>query len=129
MAFTDHCYKLPLIADEKHKIDEITKTQKILKDVTGIVPKYFRYPGLCHSDRDDQLVTNLGLKVNQNDLSSGDAFARDAVRIVNNVVRQARSGSVVVMHMGGDNAKATTGALKLLVPKLKDKGFVFDSLR
>jgi peptidoglycan/xylan/chitin deacetylase (PgdA/CDA1 family) len=128
-AFEYPCYKLPAGMTDTEKIDEVEKTQKIISDLTNQTPKYFRFPGLCANSTDYQLVQNLGLKIPQNEIASGDAFAKDPDRVAANVVAHAKEGSVVVMHMGGDNAQVTAKALVEFVPKLEAKGYVFESLK
>jgi peptidoglycan/xylan/chitin deacetylase (PgdA/CDA1 family) len=127
--FESPCYGLNELKSDDQRRAEITKTQDILHALTGKLPTMFRFPGLCKNAHDDATVISLGLKVNDGNLVSGDAFARDAARIAKHVVDAAVDGSVVVMHLGGPNAPATAEALRMIVPSLRAKGFNFAALR
>ena len=51
---------------------------------------------------------------------SGDAYLRDPAAIVAQTLRQARPGSIVVMHLNGaPNAPATGGAIAAVVRGLR----------
>ena len=126
--FESPCYGLKIIRKDKEKIDEIKKTQKILEDLTGIVPKYFRYPGLCRNKHDDSLVKKLKLKISNTGLTSGDAFNNDSENITNDVINNVKNGSVIIMHLGGHNAPVIDISIKDIVTKLKAKNYVFKTL-
>ena len=126
--FESPCYGLNELSTDDQRRAEITKTQAILKTLTGYAPTLFRFPGLCKNAHDDAIVTSLGLQVNDGNLVSGDAFSHDAARIAMHVIDTAVDGSVVVMHLGGPNATATPRAVMLIVPALRAKGFVFEKL-
>ena len=128
-AFTKNCYNLSAVWTAQDKTAEILSTQKIIQTLTGQAPKYFRYPGLCHSPADDTLVENLGLTINNNDIISADGFAHDPKHVANTVQARVREGSVVVMHPGGANAQATTSAIKIIIPKLQEMGYQFGKLQ
>ncbi|MCX6780365.1 MAG: polysaccharide deacetylase family protein [Candidatus Magasanikbacteria bacterium] len=126
--FTAHCYGLTTVTSTAAKQDQIEKTQKILTPLIGYTPTYFRYPGLCHTAADDQLVASLGLKIAPATIISGDAFAKNSSAIVKNVLKQLKDNAVILMHTGGPNAPATTAAVKTLVPILEKRGFLFKTL-
>ncbi len=127
--FESPCYGLKIIKSDKEKIDEIEKTQSILKSLIGYNPKYFRHPGLCHNNHDDVLVKNIGLIVSDGSLVSGDAFNNNAKYIEKNVLNNIHDGSVVVLHLGGPYAPATESAFKYIVESLKKQNYVFKSLK
>lgn len=124
-AFTADCYSLPTIAD-KDKQDDILKTQEIIGRLTGKKPGLFRFPGGCNSPMDQNLVKKLGLKVVGWTFPSGDAFNSNTVAIVENVLRQAKSGAIVVFHLdGGRYAPKTLDAIRSIIPALKKQGYEF----
>lgn len=125
-SFTKDCYNLP-IATEKTK--EITETQKILTDITGIIPKYFRFPGGCYGKDDLKLVADLGMESIGWDAISGDAFQNNSKRIIAAVLDKTTNGSIIVMHINGaPNAPVTYLALPVIIEKLKKENYTFVKL-
>ena len=126
--FENPCYKLKTISTDAEKIGEMEKTQKILSALTGRVPKFFRHPGLCHNNHDDQLAQKIGLTVSDDGLTSGDAFNKNPKNIIKTVLSRVHDGSVIIMHLGGPNAPEIGVAIKGVVEKLKAEGYVFKVL-
>ena len=127
-AFQSPCFGLSVLKSDKEKISEINKTQKIIFKLTNKYPKLFRYPGLCHNSKDDLLVKNMGLLVNNGNLTANDAFNKNYLSIVKTVISQAKDKSIILMHLGGPNAPATNQALRQIIPQLKKTGYIFKSL-
>lgn len=123
--FAEPCYKLRILNNDQDKIAQIEKTQKIIKQATGQTPKYFRFPGLCHTVHDDGLVMNQGLKIMDGDIVSGDAFNSHTASIVNNIMKNIKPGDVILMHVGGLNAPKDFEVLTSIVPKLQALGYGF----
>ncbi len=123
--FESPCYKLKIINTDEDKIEEMQKTQRILTALTGVVPKYFRHPGLCHNQQDDLLAQKIGLTVSDAGLTSGDSFNKNSKGIVKAVLSGVHDKSVIIMHLGGPNAPATYVAIEEIVTKLKKEGYVF----
>ena len=118
-AFTPSCYGLPALPDAADASD-IRRSQRIILEKTGETPSLFRFPGLCFDSYDADVVTANGLTIVQGDVHAGDGFNHDAQSIVEQVTRNVRNGSIVVMHMhGGPNAPKTADALELLIPELE----------
>lgn len=127
-AFSFPCYKLSPISNSLDA-EQIDKTQKILFDLTGKTPHYFRFPGGCFDKTDVSIVHEKGLDVIQWDVASGDAFNKSADSIVNRVVSGTKPDSIIVMHlMGGPNAPVTAVALPRIIEGLEKKGFRFVKL-
>ncbi len=120
--FESPCYKLPRVHDKAFELDE---AQKAIREVTGVTPTLFRFPGGCHNAADDALVEKHGLRVAEWDVVSGDAFSKKEKSIVHNVVHQAHDGAVVVMHLGGPHASATPDAVRDIVVQLRKEGYIF----
>lgn len=123
--FAKPCYKLKILNNDQDKIAQINKTQEIIKQATGQTPKYFRFPGLCHTAHDDGLVMNQGLKIMDGDIVSGDAFNSHTASIVNNIMKNVKPGDVILMHVGGPNAPKAFEVLANIVPKLQAAGYGF----
>ena len=126
--FESPCYRLEIINTDAKKIEEMEKTQKILTALTGYTPKFFRHPGLCHNRKDDLLAQKIGLTVSDDGLTSGDSFNKNPKNIIKTVLSKVHDGSVIIMHLGGPNAPAIDIAVKGMVDKLKEQGYVFRTL-
>jgi len=126
--FQNSCYGLKKINTDAEKIQEMEKTQKILTELTGRAPKFFRHPGLCHNKNDDLLAQKIGLTVSDDGLTSGDAFNKSSKNIIKMVLNKVHDGSVIIMHLGGPNAPAIDVAIKGMVDKLKEDGYAFKVL-
>ena len=46
-------------------------------------------------------------------------------KIIDNVLKQAKSGGIILMHDGGGNRSATIKALPIVIKKLKEQGYTF----
>lgn len=126
--FTKECFGLPLIP--KWGTDgEFIKSQETIKKITGATPKFFRFPGGCHSDDDIKLANKYGLTVVDWDVASSDSFNENLQSIINNVKTKTKNGSIIVFHFNGNkNAPKTAQALELVIPYLREKGFEFVKL-
>lgn len=127
-AFRYPCFGLNVLRSDKEKRAEISKTQDIIFKLTGEIPKLFRYPGLCHNSADDKLVKDLGLTIDNGNLTAGDAFNKNSASIVKTILNKTKDRSVILMHLGGPNAPAADRALKQVIPLLQKKGFIFKAL-
>jgi peptidoglycan/xylan/chitin deacetylase (PgdA/CDA1 family) len=128
--FERPCFGLPTVPAPARKRAEITGAAGTIAAATGRRPRYFRYPGGCHSAADDQLVASLHETPVLWDVVSGDPFQPNPRPIVSAVLGGVHPGSIVVMHIvGAPNTPATYDALKTIVPALKKRGYEFVTLR
>lgn len=124
-AFAKGCYKLGEIGNDATK-DEVEAAQKAIFKSTGIIPKYFRFPGGCFEDIDVKTIAKLGLTIVHWDVVAGDGFNNDASSIVRKVLSGVQDGSIVVFHIhDGPYAPKTNEALVRIIPELKKRGFEF----
>ena len=122
-AWTDNCYGLPTVEGRASKAAQVTKTAEIIRSYTGSSPTFFRFPGLCHSQQDVDLVASLGETSVDVDVETSDAFAEDADRTASGILSEIRPGSIVLFHLnGGPNAPATAQIVRELLPALKARG-------
>lgn len=123
--FTDNCYQLPFVLDKMREY-EISKAEEVIKNITQITPKYFRFPGGCYDKLGLKNVSKFDLQVVGWDVVSGDAFNNDASQIIGNVESNVQNGSIIVFHVnGGPDAPKTNDALIKIIPYLRSKGFKF----
>ena len=126
--FTPKCYNLNILTTDQKKINQINKTQDILKNLTGRTPIYFRFPGICQSQHDDELVKSLGLTNNDGDVVASDPFNTNTAAIIANILRQAKPNGVIIMHIGGPNAPKSFEVLEQIIPKLTSQGYTIQHL-
>jgi peptidoglycan-N-acetylglucosamine deacetylase len=103
---------------------DVDHSEQLLRQFTNRPTPYFRFPGGCYDDAALRATAGAGITVIQYDLASGDAFGTSVRAIVSNVINNAQSGSIVVMHItGGNTAPLTAFALPYVVNGLRQKGF------
>ena len=102
--------------------EEMKQTAEAVEEVTGRRMRWFRPP---------YSVTNptLALALRQKgyysigwSLKSRDTVAQEPETVVNRILEKVRPGDMILFH---DNRKVTAGALALLIPALKERGFSF----
>lgn len=124
-AFHTPCYRLDGVS-RPEQAREIQRAQQAIERATGVVPKYFRFPGGCYDRQALDLVHAAGLIPVQWNVNSIDAFNTYPQQIVSTVLSGVQPGSIVVMHLHGRaNAPSTGTALRLLVPELEKRGYQF----
>lgn len=124
-AYTSSCYGL-LPLDDTEKIQDIGTSQYLVKQYTGTMPKLFRFPGGCYSQKDILLIQQAGMTTVQWDTVANDGFNSNSDAIVSNVVNSAKNGSIIVMHMNGfPNEPVDYIAVPQIIKILKAQGFEF----
>ncbi|HEX9008675.1 MAG TPA: polysaccharide deacetylase family protein [Patescibacteria group bacterium] len=127
-AFARPCFGLTPISDLQ-KTAEITKTQTLLKNLTGKNTFFFRFPGGCYTKKDLALAKSLGVLPIQWNSDGPDAFNTNTKEIVKNLERLTTNGAIIILHMhGGANAPMTSEVLKQYIPYARSKGFTFVKL-
>lgn len=113
-----HLTRLP---DERIR-EELLRTQAEIAAVTGRVPVLFRPPYGEYDARVLGVAAGLGLTTVEYDLPSGDPDARATKEaLVSWVLRRARPGSIVVMHINHPSFH-TAEALPEIVSGLRARG-------
>jgi len=124
-AFHAPCYQLGWVS-RASQVQQISFAQQAIQRVTGVTPRYFRFPGGCYDPLALDLVHASGLIPVQWNVNSIDAFNPNSRQIASVVLSEVRPGSIVIMHLqGGANAPGTGAALRLIVPALQRKGYRF----
>jgi peptidoglycan-N-acetylglucosamine deacetylase len=120
--FRPHCYTLGEIPRADMAAD-VERSFEVLARYAGRQSRYFRFPGGCYDRAALAAVAPAGCTVVEYDDVSGDAFGTSARAIEEATVRQARPGSIVVLHITGDNARHTGAALPGIVRRLRAGGY------
>lgn len=124
-AFHTPCYRLGGVS-RAEQARQIQLAQQAIQRATGVLPRYFRFPGGCYDRQALDLVHAAGLIPVQWNVTSMDAFNNFPQQISSTVLSEVKPGSIVVMHLhGGPNAPSTGQALRLLIPQLETRGYQF----
>ncbi|MDJ0464201.1 polysaccharide deacetylase family protein [Streptomyces sp. H27-C3] len=124
-AFATPCYGLPTVSRQRMRADvERAFAAFRTAGARHIVP-YFRFPGGCYDDRALRALGPAKVTAVQWDVVSGDAFARDADAVAEQVLAGVRPGSLVVMHCTRSAAPVTDAAVRRIVPELRERGYRF----
>ena len=105
--------------------DQINRATDAIHTVTGRVPTLFRAPYGAWSPavlaRCAQTgMTPLGWSVDPRDWSRPGVAS-----IVGNIMRNTKTGSIILEHDGGGNRAQTVAALKIVLPRLLAAGYRF----
>ncbi|GGY02298.1 lipoprotein [Streptomyces minutiscleroticus] len=124
-AFTADCHGLPTVPGRRMR-SEVERAFAAFRaaGVEHAMP-YFRFPGGCYDRRALRRLGTAGVTAVQWDVVSGDAFAKDADAVAQQVLDGVRPGSVVVMHCTRSAAPATERAVRTVVPELRERGYRF----
>jgi len=102
---------------------DVEHSEQLLRQFTDQPTPYFRFPGGCYDDKALAAVAPTGVVVVQYDVVSGDAFGTSVDAIVDQTLRDATNGSIVVLHLtGGNTAPLTALALPRNVEGLRGRG-------
>ncbi|WP_138497737.1 polysaccharide deacetylase family protein [Nostoc sp. PA-18-2419] len=104
---------------------EIDRTEDLIYQVTGVKTTLFRPPGgIMHNG----LVGYAKGQKYTVVLWSADStdYKQPAVpKLINNVIKDSRSGGIVLMHDGGGNRSKTVQALPVIISNFRKQGYRF----
>ncbi len=104
---------------------EFRRTESLLQRTIGSSARLFRPP---YAELDSQLIASAreaGLTTVMYDLASGDPDSTiSPKRLERYVVRKARNGSIIVMHVNG-RGWHTAEVLPEIIQGLRKRGFTF----
>ncbi|MFW5787552.1 MAG: polysaccharide deacetylase family protein [Bacillota bacterium] len=111
-----HCSNL----SQKDLIKELQDTQKLIRELTGQKPRFFRPPFGDYNNSVIRTAHQLDYQVVQWSLDSLDWKEPGADFIVQRILDNTESGEIILMH---NNAPHTPEALETIIPQLINKGF------
>lgn len=117
----NHTYSHPSLTkiSKEKQIEELNKTNEKIRDAVGHYPVFFRPPYLACNN---SVLQGLSL-VSISGTSSDDwVKSKTPERIVEDVMKVAKDGAIIVMHDLGANQR-TPVALETLIPRLQAAGF------
>jgi peptidoglycan/xylan/chitin deacetylase (PgdA/CDA1 family) len=105
----------------------IEDTNKAIKDIAGVTPKFFRPPNLATSQTMYQTIKLPFCQgVIAQDWNGGSATTAQAR--ANLVLNGVKDGSIVLMHDVQNEPHPTPEALDIIIPKLQSQGYGFVTL-
>nr|WP_030690084.1 polysaccharide deacetylase family protein [Streptomyces globisporus] len=124
-AFSSPCYGLPTVP-RPDMASDVQRAFDAFRDAGAVnVVPYFRFPGGCYDDAALRALAPAGVTAVQWDVVSGDAFAKDADAVAEQVLDGVKPGSLVVMHCTRSAAPVTEQAIRRIVPELRARGYRF----
>ncbi|MCD6359565.1 MAG: polysaccharide deacetylase family protein [Armatimonadetes bacterium] len=114
--------QLTRLSDAAIKAD-LARCAALLDPLVERPIRWVRPPYGAHNKRVDAVINGAGYRVAMWSIDPRDWTAPGASVIANRILSRVRDGSVVVMHDGGLNRGDTVAAMRIVVPKLQERGF------
>lgn len=127
--FGNHSYSHPLLTEvrDDRLADEIARTEDLIAQL-GRRSVAFRPPAGVFGHREVRVAAERKLPTVLWDVVSGDVGGRlKAEKMVEEVTRRARPGSIVIFHING-RGSYTKDALPAIIRVLRERGMRFVSL-
>ena len=104
---------------------EIQSGADAIKRVTGQAPRFYRAPGGFLSPLIEDNANRLGEQVLGWNVDPSDYRRPGPPGIVDRVMVQVRSGSIILLHDGGGDRSQTLAALPVIISRLLAAGYRF----
>ncbi|CAA7601159.1 Glycoside hydrolase/deacetylase, beta/alpha-barrel [Acididesulfobacillus acetoxydans] len=110
---------------------EIDKTNRVIQQITGRVPEFFRPPGGTINEKILQAAQEANLRVVlwTPPEDSKDWCNPGVGNIIRNVVRHIKRGSIILMHDGGGPRQQTVQSLPTIIETLEKEGYRFVTVK
>ncbi len=107
---------------------EILGAEEIIRGITGVRPRFFRFPAGNYDRRTLGIAESMGYTVVHWTFVSGDPVkGNSAARLTKWVLSQVRPGSILIFHVNG-RGYHTGEALPSIVRGIREKGMQFVKL-
>jgi peptidoglycan/xylan/chitin deacetylase (PgdA/CDA1 family) len=104
--------------------DQISRTNDALAAV-GVTPSVFRAPYGAWSSNVFQACADARLRPLDWSVDPHDWARPGTSAIVSNIMKNTRTGSIILEHDGGGDRSQTVAALKIVLPQLLEAGYRF----
>ena len=104
-------------------VDEVAVNQRLITQLTGAAPAFFRSGTAHYDDVAVRVVNDLGLQVVNFDVL-GDAGASYSASEVADAMLSSKPGSIVLAHMNRPD-RGTAEGIDAALPRLSRRGFRF----
>lgn len=102
---------------------EITQAHQTIEYYTGVTPLLFRPPYGAYDRRVKAQVSEMGYVVVMWDATAADYLGLSSDAIYHQVLSALKPASVILLHDGGGNRRASVEAMKKLIPELRARGY------
>ena len=100
-------------------LDQINKTQDILKETVNYTPTCFRP---TYGSVNNKIRKSINLSITLWTIDTKDWKINSVARIVERAIKDIEDGDIILMH---DIFQRSSEALKKIIPKLKEQGYQF----
>jgi peptidoglycan/xylan/chitin deacetylase (PgdA/CDA1 family) len=107
--------------------DEMARTQQAIQRAAGVTPLYMRSPMGLTNPHFSRALRKVGLRLVGWDVRPFDTRG-DAHNAINRIIRQARDGSIIVLHDGGASPERLVQIVRSAIVELRSRGFSFERL-
>jgi peptidoglycan/xylan/chitin deacetylase (PgdA/CDA1 family) len=108
--------------------NEVINSKKIIHDVIGEDPKVFRFPYGASNDQLKKYIQEQNMQPIFWGYTPSDYRRPGAMVIANRVVRNVRSGQIILLHDGPSKRDQTVAALPYIIRGIQKKGLGFSVL-
>ena len=126
----NHTYShryLPL-ATTRRVARELAATDAAIVRATGITPTLMRPPYGGRTPFTLRACNQMGKSAVLWDVNSFDWRGGSAEEVTTRVLERTRRGSIILMHEARQGGDITIAAVRMLVPALRDRGYVLDTV-
>ena len=102
---------------------ELERTQEIIRQATGIAPRWFRPPMGLSNPRVFRAARALGLTVLGWSARGLDTMLTEPERIVKRIVRRLEPGAIILLHDGNIPAARLVPTVKTLLDTVRAHGY------
>jgi peptidoglycan/xylan/chitin deacetylase (PgdA/CDA1 family) len=102
---------------------ELTKTQTVIQEATGVAPRWFRPPMGLSNPRVFHAAHALGLKVIGWTVRSLDTQISSPERIVKRILRRLKPGAIILLHDGNIPAERLVLTVQSLLANLRERNY------
>lgn len=126
-AIGNHSWSHPYLTQVSDEVlaRELRDTQSVVQRTTGVTPRCLRPPYGDHDAAVEARAASLGLTITMWSFHAWDWDQPGTDAIVNDVLRQVRPGSVILLHDGPANRAQTVEATARILAELTDRGYRF----
>jgi len=105
--------------------DQMSRATAAIHQATGRMPDMFRAPYGAWSPAILQQCAQAGMTPLAWSVDPRDWSRPGVASIVGNIMRNTKTGSIILEHDGGGNRSQTVAALKIVLPRLLAEGYRF----
>jgi peptidoglycan-N-acetylglucosamine deacetylase len=107
--------------------DQMALASRVIRSVAGVRPGLFRAPYGFWSDEVIDLCEQMRMVPLAWSVDPRDWSMPGVRHIVGTIMGTARPGSIIIEHDGGGNRSQTVAALRIVLPRLLNQGYRFET--